>query len=100
MRIALVARTDLEHEGSIIPAGVRFDAEPIAAAVLCYQHKAAFAPPGVIAPVPVPAVVPPEPELPVPPRRRGRRRASGETETADPPTPPRRRYRRRDLTVE
>jgi len=99
MRIALVARRDLEHEGSIIPAGFRFDAAPIEAAVLCYQRKAAFAPPGMIDPVPT-ILLPVEEPAPDPPRRRvARRRPAREAEAVETPKP-KRRYRRRDLSAD
>jgi len=101
MLIPLVARTDVEHEGSILPAGTRFEATPIEAAILRYQRRADFAPPGRLdlTPIPEPVVTAPAQE-PVT-RKRGRPKKT-EAPDATPPAsrPARRTYRRRDLTAE
>jgi hypothetical protein len=99
MLIALRALHDLEIDGVVIPAGTTFDAPAVAAAVLRYQRKVDFAPPGVTAPSPS---LPPEPVAP--PRRRTRRKDDIAPTEADaeaaPPGRVRRTYRRRDLTAE
>ena len=106
MVISLIARATLTHEGSVVPAGTRFDATPIAAAVLRYQRLAEFAPPGFTdlstLPPLVPDVVPDGVTASEKPKRRYRRK----DETAEPESdaPPSRRtrrtYRRRDVTSE
>lgn len=51
-RIRLQALVDVTHEGRRVPAGAPFDADPLDAAALVYQHRALMLPlaPAVSAP--------------------------------------------------
>lgn len=76
--IPLVARRNLTVGGRALAVGEVFETTPLDAAVLTYQHKAAFAPRGVTASVPL----------------------QGSPATPAPEVRTRRRYRRRDMAAD
>ncbi len=118
MKIPLVARSELTHDGEIVACGEVFEADPLEAAVLRYKRQVDFAPRGVrlVRSMRTPlATIPPEHEATGclvgaanPPEATGlpgvhpcrSEMAEDEPNTATKKPKPRRRYQRRDLEPE